>query len=357
MRLAWALALLIGTATAQDRPDTVIRTTTRLVQIRVMAQDSSGNPVSDLRKEELQLQDNRKPQPIAFLTFEGSASPAGASNGANRSAGPTGAEYAVILIDWLNPSYRDRVTDRELVYKFLRNARPRQQIAMYVLGKPSRLLHGFTSDTAELLQTLADTAIDPEDVYDPMPPTLAEPRYKMWATLTTEEKIFRFNVKILDTFETLNKLADGLARVPGRKDLIWISNGFPLVVDGHAVAGATPAEIEYPENMQETVAKLNRADIAVYSVDARGLVADGRYGDVGTLQEFSERTGGTAFIDRNDLDEGMRLALEDTRISYTLGFTVPVGAVPGLHRILLRTTRPGVTLRYRESYQLDEAGQ
>jgi VWFA-related protein len=356
MRLVCALGLLAALA-AQDRPDTVIRTTTRLVQIRMMAQDSSGKPVTDLRKEELQLQDDRKPQPIAFLTAEGGASQVGASTPANSSAAPAAAEYAVILIDWLNPSYRDRVIDRELVYKLLRNLHPRQQIALYVLGKPSRLLHRFTSDTGDLLQTLADTPMDPEDAYDPVPVGFTEPRYKTWSTLTTEEKIYRFNVKILDTFETLNKLADGLGRVPGRKDLVWVSSGFPLVVDGHAVAGAMPGEIEYPENMQETVAKLNRADIAVYTVDARGLVADGRYGDSGTLQEFSQRTGGTAFLDRNDLDEGMRLALEDTRVSYTLGFTVPVGAVPGLHRILLRTTRAGVTLRYRESYQLDDAGQ
>jgi hypothetical protein len=30
-------------------------------------------------------------------------------------------------------------------------------------------------------------------------------------------------------------------------------------------------------------------------------------------------------------------------------------AAPGVHEIRLRTTRPGVTLRYRESYQLDDA--
>ena len=61
------------------------------------------------------------------------------------------------------------------------------------------------------------------------------------------------------------------------------------------------------------------------------------------------------FHQRNDLDEGMRLALEDMKISYTLGFTIPMDAAPGNHEIRVRTTRPGVTLRYRESYQLDDA--
>src|ERR1035438_5254133 len=65
MRIAVALGLLLA-AGAQDRPETVIRTTTRLVQVRVVAEDSKGNPVTNLRKEEFQLQDNRKPQPIAL---------------------------------------------------------------------------------------------------------------------------------------------------------------------------------------------------------------------------------------------------------------------------------------------------
>jgi hypothetical protein len=132
-----------------------------------------------------------------------------------------------------------------------------------------------------------------------------------------------------------------------------VTNGFPLVIDKKAVAGAKPGEIEYPEDMEIAIAKLNRADIAVYTVDARGRPL-GAYGDVGTLQEFSARTGGTTFAGNNDLGEGIRLALEDTKVSYTLGFTVPPNAAAGLHAIQLRTTRPGVMLRYRESYQLDE---
>jgi VWFA-related protein len=108
-------------------------------------------------------------------------------------------------------------------------------------------------------------------------------------------------------------------------------------------------------------AKLNRANVAVYTLDARGTQAarpgtdflNPSYGDMGTLQEISSRIGGTLF-QGNDLDEGMRLALEDMRISYTLGFTLSSSAATGIHELRLRTTRPGVTLRYRESYRLDD---
>jgi VWFA-related protein len=151
----------------------------------------------------------------------------------------------------------------------------------------------------------------------------------------------------------LQKVADGLARIPGRKSLIWVTNGFPIVLDSHAVPGLGQDEVSYREYADPLIQELNRANVAVYSVDARGLQSCPTYGDVGTLQELSSRTGGTTFTNRNDLAEGMRLALEDSKASYTLGFSVPADATPGLHEISLRTTRPGVRLRYRGSYQLD----
>jgi VWFA-related protein len=347
MRIACALGFL-AIAVAQDRPETVIRTTTRLVQIRVVAEDSKGNPVTNLRKEEFQLQDNRKPQPITLFASEGAtlptpdATPAEARN-----------DYAMILLDWLSPRYPDRLMVRENVNKLLQKFQPRQQVALYALGRPSQLLHDFTDDPAALLQALAST----EDPFEPD----AGPTSKFDARsggpntatkLSVEEQIFDFNLKILDTLTALEKVADALARIPGRKSLIWVSNGFPFVLDGSAIPGAKGVEISYVQDVEKIVDKFDRADVAIYTVDARGLPI-GSKGYPASLQEFAARTGGTAFYDRNDLDEGIWLALEDTKVSYTLGFTVGTDAVPGMHEIRLRTTRPGVKLRYRESYQLD----
>jgi hypothetical protein len=66
--------------------------------------------------------------------------------------------------------------------------------------------------------------------------------------------------------------------------------------------------------------------------------------------ELASRTGATTFAARNDLDEGIRMALEDMRLSYTLGFNVPEAAALGTHEIRVHVNRPGIKLRYRESY-------
>jgi VWFA-related protein len=109
----------------------------------------------------------------------------------------------------------------------------------------------------------------------------------------------------------------------------------------------------YTRDIERVLAKLNAADVAIYSVDARGLSATGGAGYGATLQVLAERTGGTAFHDRNDLDEGIRLAFEDSRAGYALGFNVPQDAALGRHEIRVKVRRPGVKLRYRESYQVE----
>lgn len=364
MRIVSALGMLVaGVALqfAQNIPETVIRTTTRLVEVRVMAEDSRGNPVTDLRREEFQLQDNRRPQLITAFAFEADSLLPAANHAG--SPGPASIKvrdsYAVILLDWLNPRYADRIAVRQEVNKLLKNFQPRQQVALYLLGSNSRLLYDFTSDPADLLQRLAEVEDEPEDPFDPAKPGQFDWRMKPWVKLTVEERLVSFNAKILATIGALQKLATRLERLPGRKSIIWATNGFPITLDDHAVPGFRMGAISYLQHVEPLIAHLNRANVALYTLDARGLRADPPselpYGDIGTLKELSSRTGGTSFSERNDLAEGMRRALEDSKTSYTLGFSVPREAQPGWHQISLRTTRPGVKLRYRGSYHLDEA--
>jgi VWFA-related protein len=342
-------------------PQTVIRTTTRLVEVRVTAEDAKGS-VTDLRREEFQLQDDRKTQPIVTFAFEGAAGTPAAANAG--PAGPTRAQgrddYAVILLDWLNPRYADRIAVRDAVNKLLKNFQPRQRVALYLLstGRTLRMLHAFTSDPAEVLERLAETEDEPEDPFDPAKPWTFDARMKTWVTLSVEDRLASFHAKILSTIDALQKISASLQRLPGRKSLIWATNGFPIMVDERAVPGLRQGGSSYLKQVESLIDSLNRANTAVYTLDARGLRAEAvalqPYGDIGTLQELSSRTGGTTFSDRNDLAEGMKLALEDSKNSYALGFSVPEKARPGLHAINLSTTRPHVKLRYRKGYQLDD---
>ena len=321
---------------AQSVPESVIRTTTRLVEVRVMAEDSRGNPVTDLRREEFHLQDDRKSQSITFFMLEGGSGSPAANHVGSPGPAPVRDCYSVILLDWLNPRYEDRITVRDAVNKLLKDFTPRQRVALYLLGSNPRQLYDFTSDPVDLLQRLAEVEDDPEDPFDPAKPDVVDARMKIWSTLTVGDRLLSFKAKILATIGTLQKLATGLERLPGRKSIIWATNGFPIILDKQAVPGLGQSAISYLDRVEPLIAHLNRANVALYTLDARGLRTEPPslqpYGDIGTLEELSSRTGGISFSASNDLAQGIRRAFEDSKTSYTLGFIVPQNAQPGCAR-------------------------
>jgi hypothetical protein len=120
---------------------------------------------------------------------------------------------------------------------------------------------------------------------------------------------------------------------------------------------------------------LNSADLAVYPVDARGLIAPQfRQGSVSsrsiqrgkapplitmspnqenfaTMNTLADRTGGRAFYNTNDIFGSIRKAIEDSQVTYVLGYYPAHTDWDGKWReIKVTTKRPGVHLRFRRGY-------
>jgi VWFA-related protein len=333
----------------------VIRSTTELVQVHVVATDAHGSRVADLKRGDFEVLDNHKPQPLTLFTADrGSSVSAASGSHAGKSAGETETTpgYALLVIDWLNTKYADQIQSQEKVVKLLKSFQPRQRVALYLLGSKPRLLHDFTSDMDALVQA-AESAVPEFDEMDNTPVGRFDARYggATGSGPSPEEKFMHDYNRIRETLDTFEWLAERLATLPGRKTLLWLTNAFPVILPGPTMGRAPSPAIIYTQDFERLLAKLNSADVAVYPIDAQGLqVLPHSRRD--TMMELASRTGGNGFYDRNDLDEGMRLALEDTAMSYTLGFHAPEGAAPGIHEITVRVNRPKVKLRYRESYQI-----
>src|SRR5687767_11013598 len=77
MKKLVSAALFAGTAAAgllaQQETTPIFRAGTTLVEFSVVATDENGQPVTDLKPNEISIVQNGKPQPIAFFRFEGSA--------------------------------------------------------------------------------------------------------------------------------------------------------------------------------------------------------------------------------------------------------------------------------------------
>jgi hypothetical protein len=156
--------------------------------------------------------------------------------------------------------------------------------------------------------------------------------------------------------------------------MIWVTSGFPSAMgfDGVNIenteawsSAMSDDRRTFSADMNRLLRRLNDADVAVYPVDARGLISDAdkdlakrAYVNLAGIKEIAERTGGRAYYLGNELDSAIRSALDDSKISYTLGYYPTNNKQDGTYRNLsVKINRPGVTLRYRTGYLAKSASK
>lgn len=323
--LCWAQA-------AQDQP-AVIRSTTRLVQVNVVVNDQKLNPLGDLKQEDFEIFDNGVPQQIRFFAVEkGEAGrtarpalpPGVVSNDWQR--GVTHDTITVILLDPANTSFSDLAFARQQLVRFLAQIRPTDRVAVYLLGHNLRILQDFTNNPALLVRRISTYRIPLLDIGPPVVQSAQVP----W------------------TLMALEAIAYHLAGLPGRKNLIWLSAAFPLVEAPGSMESAS-----WSSELHRVALILNQADIAVYPVDARGLMARLPQNDTGffTMMQVARDTGGRAFFNSNDVQGAIRTVVDSTRVSYAIGFYPSSSLADNkFHTLSVRVKQPGLSTHYRRGY-------
>ncbi len=375
--------------------EVVLHATTRLVQVSVIAQ-SHGEPVSDLKKEDFQIRDNGKLQNISMFSVDSASGAAGAlphpveklppnifTNELEQKPG-TPTSVTIILLDGLNTAWKDQAYARNQVVKFLQTVEPGDRVGLYLLGNGLKVMHDFTSDATDLIaklgtykgQLLPDLAASEGAVMDT--DALGLNNWTRAGGASGAERDYYTIDRVLGTLRAIEFIANHLARIPGRKNLIWVSGGFPMDIGLDSLAAWRDPSREqraFTEDIDRTVRAVNNANLAIYPVDARGLVVDARFSaenqkiDVKpklgmgpvvknqqTMSELASRTGGRAYYNTNDLTHAIRDAVADSRVTYTLGFYPTSDNMSGkFHKLEVKVVeRSGVNLRYRKGY-FDEA--
>jgi len=393
--LLGAAAAAWGMAQAPPPSGVTIRTTTTLVQVGVSAHDSKGRPVTDLKKEDLELFDSGKQQEIAVFYGEAGGAPAGKTpprapgSFTNRLPPPRQGGTAVILLDWSNSGFRTTARAREQARQMMERLGPAERVGLYSFDRYGlKVVNEIGSDHAAILESLRtligqkSPCFQPQmdgldDDYDdnmkvcggtpmPQPLSLSRPLQQAPAPLAGNIKAFWVGNRTRDTLNVFESIAAHLAGVPGRKALIWITSAFPLNLDLRPDGSDTFPDAMggvqlYSSEVGHAMLKLNNADVSLYAIDARGLttalggdMSDPDNNTWPTMDYFAKRTGGVAFEGRNDLDDGIQAAIEDVDNGYTLGFYATQDASrAGFHKLTVRALRPGVNLRYKEGYYVE----
>jgi VWFA-related protein len=395
MRFAALLAfasLLSAQDPAPAQAPPVIKMTTRQVQASVVVRDKKGQPVADLKREDFVVLDQGKPQEIRYFATERSdkseasapplALPAGMYSNRSVSAGPGHPAalpnaLTVILLDGLNTRYSDRAQARDGLAKFLGALKPGDRVAIYTLTTQLRVLHDFTSDISELQKSLQPHKGKSQDSGSHAESDAMD----RFLTESVSPMIVNFpQMRTPATLEALRGIAFQLAGIPGRKNLVWLSDGFPLNY-GRRPNGTPGRNYEnFSADEQRTIRALDDAGVAIYPVDARGLIgsfdmnpstdpsrtaprsrraaanmdnqAQNYIADTkGELQQIADGTGGVAFMNSNDLGSAIRRAVEDSTVSYTIGYSPSHNQWDGEFReIKITVNRSGVEAHYRKGY-------
>jgi len=373
LAVAIFFAMIVAEATAVPQltpPAPTFQARTRLVQVDVIVRNKNG-PVMMLNQDDFTLLDNDKPQKISVFAVKGTPSsrqsavplpPGTVSNRVTRN-GQEAASSTVILIDHLNTSVEDQQYANQKIVKFLENRRSQDRIGIYAFGNGVRVVQDLTDDPDRLSQAINSLkprsakkrTLDVPGEFEKRDPEMSGEGHAL-----DEFKSLMVADQVLSTKHALEAIAAHLSKVPGRKSLIWVTDSFPLL------RKTEHGTENYSQDMKEAAQALNDANVALYAVDARGLVVGnfmkprGPWGltvpGLDTMNTLAGLTGGRAFYIDNGLDSLIQEAVDDSELIYTLGFYPSQESQNGdWHKLKVLVDRRGVNVRYREAYFASKA--
>lgn len=402
---------------AQQTPEsvyqtaTVLKAVTRLVIVDVVASDKKGEPVKDLKLSDFAIQEDGREQALKVFNFQQPASDANSAAPvpvvtklpenifSNFPTYKSSSALNVVLLDALNTTAPNQAYVREQMIHYLEKMPAGRPVAVYTLGTRLRLVQDFTTNPATLKEVVSKlkTSISPlldNPTGGPEPEVLPAGMLDSGTTsaamadaimsFQSEATAAQTDIRVSYTLTAMNQLARRLAGYPGRKNLVWVSESLPMNIDPNIeLSNVFIGTRDYGPEIAATAQAMMDSQVAVYPVDARGLVASsyfsaasngrdkfgrslsapGRLGAAlsnesaalqqaqASMRDIAERTGGKAFYNRNDIDTAIRNSIEDGSTYYTLGYYPENKQWNGRFRkIHVTVNRPGIKLHYRLGY-------
>jgi len=325
-----------------------------------------------------------------------------------------GGPIVVLLLDAVNTPFKDQAYARQQMLRFVHEQyKPGQRIAIYTLTDSLRVLQDFTNDPQVLYMALQNYLPEPQRLATANRPetTIASGNPTASSTVTatdastpsathgtgdaslrpggtgttTQNAIqlfesasvaYQLDQRKVITLDALNAMARTLGGMPGHKSIVWVTADLPfsLIPENNAYSEAQLAE-EMPglgvhkldqrssgsqaatsrgsnaEQIRETASRLSNAQVAIYPVDARGLSIATDSDAQEIMRDIASETGGRAYVNQNEIKDGVARAFEDASVTYTVGYYPENRKWDGKYRpIRVKVQRDGLEVRYRRGY-------
>ncbi len=329
-------------AEAPSHPHPAPTVANRQITLEVQITDKSGAPVRGLQMQDFTLLDDKLPQSI--LSFH--------AVDRNVSASSDPPLEIILVVDAVNAPFRAVSYERKEIRKFLlqNGGKLAQPVSLLVFTDVGSKIQGESSRDGNALAAL----------YDQIETGLRSINRSQGFYGATE----RFDMSL----KTMHSLTAHEATRPGRKLMIWISPGWPLLSGPNI--DLTRKEGEQLFNSIVSLSnELRQADVTLYCIDPLGLADFGirtsyyeeflkgiaspqhaQGGDLG-LQVLAIQTGGRVLNTTNDITAAIRACAADADAFYVLSFDAPrADHADEYHSLAVTVDRPGVTARTRTGY-------
>ncbi len=415
--------LVFGQKTTTTPPpvledDNVVKISTNLIQLDVVVTDGKGNQVKDLNTSDFEISENGAAQDITNFSYvdiapENQTPDAlkAASKAANKLSVPIPTvklkpeqvrrTYAIVVDD-LGISFENvslvQYSLRKLINEQVQN---NDLVAIVRTGSGFGTLQSFTSDKNQLLAAVNKIRWNPQgrsgissfgaispDFKEDLAGTMKITGERSNPAGAAEDKEFQDQINefrnenfSVGTLGALNYIIGGMRELPGRKSLLVISEGLPLISKGNGMP-----RVNRVLNALKVLADLaNRASVVVYTLDPRGLQmpgmataaddipevipmnfdpansADARSARESDFQDtqhslryLAYETGGLPYVNQNDLSYGLRKALNDQKGYYLIGYEPDSETFDPkknkYNRLVVKVKRPGLKVRYRSGF-------
>ena len=363
---AWAPSSVLAKpqpTTATPSAPMVIKVGVDLIQIDAAVTDKAGQPVSGLRPEDFTLEVDGRKVKISNAEFSGP---------------PSAGVALVFLVDDLNISRKNMDTVKQALGQFATESDgSRARVALRTTGDVAAGLPSFETpdrfavaasglrynirSSKGLAAARPDLAFGGSGAGVPRNQALRPPA----SSNTPAEDLQNLQQRVFSLVATI----DMLRSFPGRKAVVFVSEGFEVAYRAHEQAGsATAFNALFDDTNTRAALRMiaevaSRASVVLYTVDPKeiavGAMPDqrpNRIEDQLGLQQLADDTGGLANAYRYEMKGGFADVLKDQGSYYLVGFEPPEGAFekvsgrPRFHKVKLSANVKGLRVRTRAGF-------
>ncbi|HEX4228628.1 MAG TPA: VWA domain-containing protein [Bryobacteraceae bacterium] len=304
--LLWTVAIPDPAAAEQDAPRKPSGAENRIT-LDVVAKDKSGKLAPNLQEEDFTILDNKRPRRI--VSFE-------AVSGATASGPPM---QIVLVVDAVNTTFAKVAYDRSELDKFLKRDGGR-------LSRP--LSMAFVTDSGLKMGAPSRDGAALQEYLDQHVTGLR--------AVTRSQGFYGAVDRLRLSLDALNRIAQNLGSQPGRKLVVWISPGWPLL-SGPRMQLTSKQEQQIFQNVVGLSTELRESGITLYAVDPLGTsdtagtfyyqeflkgVKSWKQAVFGNLalQVIATHSGGRALNSNNDIAGEVESCIRDADDYYVVSF-------------------------------------